>query len=96
MDDRAAEDDPNWLRSSVGFTPEEGLKKPVAFSAVLRWNSQPVPLNWLVPLRREALITAPPLRPNSALKLSVCTLNSCTASGETCTTWFEKPWLLVP
>ena len=41
-------------------------------------------------------MTAPPARPNSALKLLVWTLNSSTASGETCTTWFEKPWLLVP
>jgi hypothetical protein len=50
----------------------------------------------LVPLRKLALITAPPARPNSAEKLLVCTLNSSTASGVTCTTWFENPWLLVP
>ena len=87
---------PNWLRLSVGLTPDDGLKKPVALSAVLRLNSQAVPRNWLVPLRNVALITAPPARPNSALKLLVWTLNSSTASGETCTTWFEKPWLLVP
>ena len=49
-----------------------------------------------MPLRIEALTTAPPVRPNSALKLLVCTLNSSTASGETWTTWFENPWLLVP
>ena len=87
---------PNWLRLSIGFSPEDGLKKPVAFSAVLRLNSHAVPWNWLVPLRKLALMTAPPARPNSALKLLVWTLNSSTASGETCTTWFEKPWLLVP
>ena len=72
------------------------MKKPTAFSASLRLNSQTVPRNWLVPLRIDALTTAPPVRPNSALKLLVWTLNSSTASGETCTTWFEKPWLLVP
>src|SRR6185436_14223582 len=80
----------------LGLTPDDGLKKPVAFSLVLRLNSHAAPRNWLVPLRKVALITAPPARPNSALKLLVWTLNSSTASGDTCTTWFEKPWLLVP
>ena len=84
------------MRFSFGFTPLDGLKKPVAFSASLRLNSQALPRNWLVPLRIEALTTAPPVRPYSALKLLVWTLNSSTASGESCTTWFEKPWLLVP
>ena len=87
---------PYWLRSNLGFTPVVGLKKPTAFSFVLRLNSQAVPRNALVPLRIDALITAPPVRPYSALKLLVWTLNCSTASGETCTSWFEKPWLLVP
>src|SRR5215203_4600816 len=87
---------PYWLRSNSGLTPLDGLKKPTAFSAVFRLNSHAVPEKLLVPLRSDALITAPPVRPYSALKLLVCTLNCSTASGETCTTWFEKPWLLVP
>ena len=41
-------------------------------------------------------MTPPALRPYSALMLLVTTLNSATASGEGCITWFEKPWLLVP
>ncbi len=68
-----------------------GLKKPTAFSESFLLNSHSVPRNWFVPLRIEAFTTAPPVRPNSALKLFVCTLNSSTASGETCTTWLEKP-----
>ena len=68
----------------------------VALREVLRLNSHTVPWNALVPLRNVALMTAPPARPYSALKLLVWTLNSSTASGESCTTWFEKPWLLVP
>ncbi len=87
---------PNWLRLSFGLTPELGLKNPTAFSPSLRLNSHTLPRNWLEPLFIEALTTAPPVRPNSALKLLVWTLNSSTASGETWTTWFEKPWLLVP
>ncbi len=87
---------PYWLRLNFGLTPELGLKKPVALSEVLRLNSHTVPWKSLVPLRKVALMTAPPARPNSALKLLVWTLNSSTASGETWTTWFEKPWLLVP
>src|SRR4029077_18753780 len=69
---------------------------PSAFRLVLRLNSQPVARKALVPLRIDALMTAPPVRPYSALKLLVCTLNCSTASGETCTSWFEKPWVLVP
>ena len=41
-------------------------------------------------------MVAPPARPYSALILLVTTLNSATASGGGCMTWFEKPWLLVP
>jgi hypothetical protein len=33
---------PNWLRSIAGL-PFAGLKNPVAFSASLRRNSQPLP-----------------------------------------------------
>ncbi len=84
------------MRLNSGLTPDDGLKKPVAFSEVLRLNSHAVPWKSFVPLRNVALMTAPPARPYSALKLLVWTLNSSTASGETWTTWFEKPWLLVP
>src|SRR3954451_15244797 len=87
---------PYWLRLSFGLTPLDGLKNPVALSASLRLNSQALPRNWLVPLRIDAFTTAPPVRPNSALKLLVWTLNSSTASGDICTIWLEKPWLLVP
>src|SRR5512145_2455654 len=79
-----------------GFSPVTGLKNPVAFRSVSRKNSQPAPLNRFVPLRYATLMTPPALRPYSALMLLVTTLNSATASGDGCMTWFEKPWLLVP
>jgi len=41
-------------------------------------------------------MVAPAERPYSALMLLVTTLNSPTASGAGCITWFENPWLLVP
>jgi hypothetical protein len=47
------------LRISGGLFPPTGLKKPVAFSAELRWYSHRLPWNWFVPLRYEALKTAP-------------------------------------
>jgi hypothetical protein len=50
----------------------------------------------LVPLAYATLMVAPAARPYSALMLLVTTLNSATASGDGCITWFEKPWLLVP
>ncbi len=77
---------PNWFWMSVGFWLLTGLKKPVALRAVLRRYSYTEPWNWFVPERMEALMTAPPARPNSAEKLLVSRRNSCTASGESCTT----------
>ena len=68
----------------------------VALSAVLRKNSHASPVSRFVPLRYATLTVAPAARPYSALWLLVTTLNSATASGEGCITWFEKPWLLVP
>ena len=59
-------------------------------------NSHAEPRNVLVPLAYATLIVAPADRPYSALMLLVTTLNSPTASGAGCITWFEKPWLLVP
>ena len=34
---------PNWFCTSTGFTPVDGLKKPTAFSFVLRRNSHAEP-----------------------------------------------------
>ena len=68
----------------------------MAFRLVSRKNSHAAPLKRFVPLRDATFTVAPALRPYSALMLLVTTLNSATASGEGCITWFEKPWLLVP
>src|SRR5689334_18089272 len=59
-------------------------------------NSHAEPRNVLVPLAYATLIVAPADRPYSALMLLVTTLNSPTASGDGCITWFEKPWFDVP
>ena len=73
-----------------------GRNAPEALNSVRRMNSQAAPRNVLVPLAYATLIVAPAERPYSALMLLVTTLNSPTASGAGCITWFENPWLLVP
>jgi hypothetical protein len=77
------------LRFNGGFSPDGG-GQPVAFSAVLRLNSQALPET----VRSAAIGDVDRRarrRPYSALSLLVTTLNSSTASGGGCITWFEKP-----
>ena len=64
--------------------------------SVRRMNSHADPRRRFVPLAYATLMVAPPDRPYSALMLLVTTLNSATASGAGCITWFEKPWFDVP
>lgn len=96
---------PYWLRLKVGFLngttmPDApvlvGLKKPVAFSAVLRKNSYAVAWKVLVPPCEATLTVAPDERPYSALSLFVTTANCATESGGTAMIWLSKPWLLSP
>src|SRR5271155_4116558 len=96
---------PNWLRLKVGLRNGtvapvlltiKGLKKPAAFSTVLRKNSYAVAWKRLVPLCDATLMVAPEDRPYSAFSLSVTTWNWATESGGTAMIWLSKPWLLSP
>src|SRR5580698_9914026 len=71
-------DPPYWLRLSVSWV---GAKKLRAFKSPLRTNSNRSPWISLVPDLVTMLTTAPAPIPYWAETLSVCTLNSCTASG---------------
>ena len=57
-------------------------KKLRAFSASSRMNSNAVPCRSFVPDLVTAFISAPALRPLSALYELVCRLNSSSASGD--------------
>ena len=61
----------------------------MALNSVRRAYSHADPRTVLVPLAYATLTVAPAERPYSALMLLVTTLNSPTASGAGCMTWFE-------
>src|SRR5690349_934761 len=78
---------PAWLRLSpsscfwFGEPGFGGAKKLAALKALLRTYQKATPCRSLVPDFVMALTMPPELRPNSALKLFVWTLNSWSASG---------------
>src|SRR5215469_16763491 len=69
-----------------------------AFKAGLRWYQYTSPSYPFFPDFVVILITPPPVCPNSAEKLDVCTVNSCTVSGEMVTIARPRPTpvLLAP
>src|SRR5438105_13084301 len=62
-----------------------------ALVAGLRVYQSRMPFRLLVPDLVVALMMPPPVCPYSAEKAEVCTVNSCTVSGEKLTTWRATP-----
>ncbi len=84
-------DPPNCWRLKGDFSPRPPFsffsKKFRVLKASSRSKKYSEPCTWLVPDLVITLTAAPSLRPFTAEKRCVLTMNSCTASSGSCITW---------